>query len=261
MEPERLCPVQANHCTTQLRIGEHINMRFSLPKLRKLTRLDLLVLTVVLFIGIVHLPFPFSSDQSLFVIGARKLSHGGVLYRDFWDLKPPGVYLFYLIGGMVFGFTEVGIHTFELLYMIAFAVSTVLLLEEHFENRSVCSLIPLLTVGLYYAISWSWHLTQVEALVGVPIFLSLCFSIRSSYGHENPSTKLFLSGLTGGVAVSFKLLFLPILIGFWVTCLRAVVIRRERPFRSCLTRFAVPLTAGLLVHFCRSWLILLGTEN
>ena len=43
----------------------------------------------------IHLPYPFAGDQALFLLGAAALDRGEVLYVDFWDIKQPGIYLFF----------------------------------------------------------------------------------------------------------------------------------------------------------------------
>jgi len=195
----------------------------------------------------VHLPYPFDGDQALFTIGAQKVRNGALLYRDFWDLKQPGIYVFYLLAGTLFNFSEVGIHTFELLYMIAFSVVLIITLKSYYVNPAIASLVPLLTVGAYYGASGSKHLTQVEGLVGVPMFLSLWFAL----GYCRPKGRwallqLFLSGLTGGLVLLFKFLFLPILMSFWLTVLVYAVVRKHEQIPSALVRISVPVASGVL---------------
>jgi hypothetical protein len=84
--------------------------------------LTALALTLVAVAGGLCLALPFWGDQALFTIYARELSRGAVLYRDVFDVKQPGIFVFYAIGGSLFGFTEVGIHLFELIYWLAFSV-------------------------------------------------------------------------------------------------------------------------------------------
>jgi hypothetical protein len=65
---------------------------------------------------------PFWADQGLFTLYGRELTHRAVLYRDVFDVKQPGIFVFYAIGGRLFGLTEVGIHLFELAYWLAISV-------------------------------------------------------------------------------------------------------------------------------------------
>src|SRR5205085_8687159 len=106
---------------------------------------------------------------------------------DYWDVKQPGLFWFYLIGGKFFGFDEVGIHGFELLYMISFAVVLTLTLRNYFERKWGHVLAALMMVGYYYGLNGVPHprlgldyLTQVEGLVAFPLFLCLWFSVKGA---------------------------------------------------------------------------------
>ena len=157
----------------------------------------------------------FSGDQALFLIFSRAIDSGAVLYRDVWDIKQPGIFVFFLVGGKLFGFTEIGIHLLEIIYWLVFCLFLIFSLRNYFSNPLFAALTPLFTVGIYYSVSGSLHLTQVEALVGSPLFLSLWFCQKFL---ENPDRKifLFLTGFFGGIVLTLKLMFIVILIGFWI---------------------------------------------
>lgn len=185
----------------------------------RITRLDLAFLVAVLLLGIINLPQPFHWDQAMFSLGARKLHMGGVLYRDFWDVKQPGIYGFYLLGGWLFGFSEVDTHAFELLYLMLFSVVLVWTLKDYFRQAWVTGLAALLTVGYFYACTGDWHMTQVEGLAGFPIFLALWYATRACGAEHRGAVFLFLSGVMGGIALLFKLGFLLIVGSFWLVAL------------------------------------------
>jgi hypothetical protein len=220
----------------------------------RLDGLDILALVAVIVIGLIHLPYPFSGDQALFTIGALKISNGAVLYRDFWDLKQPGLYGFYLIGGILFGFNEVGIHTFELLYMAIFSIVLMKTLRGYYTAPSMAGLVPLLTVGVYYGVSGQWHLTQLEALVGFPMFLTLWYGTGCSYPNGRQSLRFFLSGVMAGIVLLFKFMFLPIVAAFWLTTLVDTTVSKREPLLSTLIRIGVPVVLGVAVPL----LIVLG---
>jgi hypothetical protein len=210
--------------------------------MRGWTRLDVLGIAAVAAIGILQLPVPFTGDQAFFCVGARQVSEGAALYRDFWDVKQPGIFLFYLLGGKLFGFTEIGIHLFELLLLLAFSIVLLQLLKPRFAHPRIASFLPMATVGAYYAVSSDWHLTQVEWLVGVPLFLSVWLTSES----RRPAA-WFAAGLLGGVVLLFKLMFLPMLGLVWVTALLHAVRARGEPVRSVAARAVLPLAAGVLI--------------
>jgi hypothetical protein len=178
-------------------------------RIAKLNRTDFIVLIVIIIIGLIHLPFPFDGDQAFFRLGALEMQQGKVLYRDFWDIKQPGIFCFYFLAGTLFGFDEIGIHVFELIYMVVFSIILLLTIKSYFRYQIIASLVPLLTVGVYYTVSGAWHLTQVEALVGFPLFLCLWLTFKSfKIEGKQRFFLLLISGLFGGIVLLFKFIFL-----------------------------------------------------
>src|SRR5436309_13003867 len=100
------------------------------------------------------------------MLGARTLAAGGVLYRDWWAVKQPGIYAFFVTAGRLFGWNERGVHLLEVLWMTGFAAVLAAMLAR--RRPGVAWLAPLLVVGVYWAAVGPWHLTQVEGLVGLP---------------------------------------------------------------------------------------------
>jgi hypothetical protein len=184
-------------------------------------KLQIAALVSVFLIGLVYVPHPFHDDQAFFTIGAWEMDHGGVLYRDYWDIKQPGIFLFYLAGGKVLGFNEFGIHGLELLYFTAFGVVLMFSLRNYFESNWATALLVLLTVGLYYGVTGLPHvtldyLTQVEGLVAFPMFMCAWFACRAAEVPSHRTLFGFLSGLMAAAVLLFKLVFLPIPLCFWM---------------------------------------------
>lgn len=50
--------------------------------------------------------FPMGRDQGIFAVVAEVMAHGGLPYRDAWDMKPPGIFLVYLVARAIFGAGE-----------------------------------------------------------------------------------------------------------------------------------------------------------
>jgi hypothetical protein len=207
----------------------------------RFSRSEGFALLAVLALGLIHLPHPFDWDQSLFTLGAERLASGGVLYRDFWDVKQPGIYWFYTVGGWLFGFNEVGIHLFELLWMMAFALTLLVTLRRRWGPGPAATLAPLFTVGAYYAAAGNQQLTQVEGLVGLPLYLTLWFATDGR--DEKPrAARAFLSGLCGAVVLIFKLVFLPLVGIIWLLALRAAA--RRGGARCALGSLVLPVSIG-----------------
>src|SRR4029453_3997297 len=104
------------------------------PQTKGSAPLNALALGLVVLAGGLCLAMPFWGDQALFTVYARQLTQGAVLYRDIFDVKQPGIFLFYIMGGSLFGFTEIGIHLFELIYWLGFSVFALITLRPYFST-------------------------------------------------------------------------------------------------------------------------------
>lgn len=214
----------------------------------KLNKIDFIVLIVIVIIGLIHLPFPFDGDQAFFRLGALEMQQGKVLYRDFWDIKQPGIFCFYFLAGNLFGFNEIGIHLFELIYMVFFSITLLLTLKSYFLHQTIASLVPLLTVGVYYTVSGAWHLTQVEALVGFPLFICLWLTFKSfKKDGKQRFYLLLMSGLVGGIVILFKLVLLLIVVGFWLTLFIYSLIRKRQKIQKVLIDTCLPIFIGIML--------------
>jgi hypothetical protein len=218
---------------------------------RWFTKAEAVALLVVVLIGLMHLPLPFHDDQAFFTVAAMKLNQGALLYRDYWDIKQPGIFAFYVLGGKLFGFTEVGIHAFELLYMTILAALLIVTLRKYFQYAWSGAVVVLLTVGFYYGVSGLPHLTQdyltqVEGVVGLPMFLCLWFASDATRVEEGRWFRLFVSGMMGGCVLLLKLMFLPMVLSFWAASLLYFMFRAKRSILSGLIRFVPPIVLGVL---------------
>lgn len=227
-------------------------------------------LGLVALIGLVHVPFPFSGDQALFALSAREMANGEVLYRDFWDMKQPATFIYYYLGSVLFGNSEVGIRGFEWLYMMSFAYLLMQALKHRFQHAVPLALLPVLTVGLYYSASPSLLLTQAEAIVGVPIF-GLIWCFQKALETRQKWLWIFAAGVFGSIVLCFKLIFLIFLSPIFVVSLFKIAraCPEQQQFQAgksglsivgltslalTMVTLAVPLLFGLLLP----WLLILG---
>ena len=185
-------------------------------------------LAVALALGMANLYYPLGADQAVFLLGARALDQGAVLYVDYWDNKQPALYYFWFLGGRLFGFTEFGIHAFELLWLMLFSLLLIVTLRKLLRFPWLAALAPVSTVGVYYATAGEHQLTQLEILVGLPIYLALWFAYRGVERRERRPLYFFLSGLFAAVVVCFKLLVSGIVLAIWVVATLYVIGRSSR---------------------------------
>ena len=209
------------------------------------TLLDVLTLSVTLLIAVIYLPYPFFGDQAVFSTGAARLNSGGVLYRDYWDVKQPGIFFFYWLAGKLFGFTEVGIHMLELFYFLALSVVLILALRNHYQHRWIASVTPLLTVAYYYAASDAWHRTQAEVLASLPLFLS-CFLAIEALNNRPRAMLAFGAGCAAGGVIVLKAAYLPLPVAFWVVSAGYYLRVKRLPGRT-ISRLTLWWALGLSV--------------
>ena len=214
----------------------------------------------IVVIGLIHLPFPFEGDHAYFAVVASAMRDGARLYVDFWDINQPGIFLYYLAAGSSFGFTEWGIHLFELLYWLAFSLILIMTIGRQMANKVIAGLLPLFTVGAYYLLADRGKMMKVEALCALTIFLAMWFAYRFT---TNPNRWLLVaSGVAGGVAVSLKLALAVVLIPIWLLTLFFLIKESDRAWWK-VTGEAVSLAVlgaliplGLLVVLLDRWGIL-----
>lgn len=221
------------------------------------TKLDIFVLILIAVFGIINLPTPFGGDQALFITGAKEIAQGKILYRDFWDYKPPGIFYFYYIAGTIFGFNEVGIHLLELIFWLFFSFLLIIALKSSktFENKFSASLVPLFTSGIYYSYSSVFTLTQVEGIINIFLFLTLWLAIESSKPNSNSILLLFFSGLLGAITVIFKVIYLPLAGIFWLTVLLNLAFKQRKNFNEILKQYVLPLVVGFFLPLVILFLI------
>lgn len=173
-------------------------------------------IAIVVACGSLSLNFPFVGDQVVALIAAKTLHAGGTLYIDFWDNKMPGLFWFYEAAGRLFGFNEFGVHLLELVWMTVFSLVLIWTLRTYFPYRWMAALAPLATVATYYGAADPFHLTQLEALIGLPIFLSAWFASRISWSGRRRALAFLLSCLFAGISVVFKIVYAPLFVAFWL---------------------------------------------
>lgn len=215
--------------------------------LPRFTLYDGVALGLVAVLGVGNLAIAFMGDQVVHVLGAQKMAVGGVLYRDFWDLKQPGIFFFYLIAGRIGGFSETGIHFVELVYLLVFAALLLAATKRYFRSSAVAALVPVLSVGAFYAVARDWHLTQIEGLVGLPLLLTAWIAAESAGPDRRGRAILGMSGFTGGLVALFKFVYLPIVALFWLTALAVRAHGATAQRGKTLTRDVLAISLGFAI--------------
>ncbi len=197
---------------------------------------------VVLLLGLPTLIVPFFTDAADFALGARTILSGGVLYRDFWEVKSPAIYFVYAFAFVPLGQHMVSVRILDLANT-GLAMGVVYLLGRRFFGERAGILAGCLYGVTYLTRAGFEGLGEVESFLALPVVLSILFYRPNSERGVNAGA--FLSGVLLGLAFSIKLSAL-----FFVLALPAVeVMFAERPLRiaPALKRLSIAATGFLVI--------------
>ena len=69
----------------------------------------------VIVLGLPTIIVPLATDQVIYSLGARTILDGGQLYKDFWEIKPPLIFLIYALPSAIAGEHMEAIRVLDLL--------------------------------------------------------------------------------------------------------------------------------------------------
>jgi hypothetical protein len=172
--------------------------------------LRLLALIPVTVLAIAMMWWPEYGDQSLFVLGAQQLREGSVYYRDFWDIKQPGLYWFYQLGDLFIP-GGVGARVLEVALVVAAGLLVLSITSQWTLRRWVRIGAPTMVLGPYLTWSYLDGVGQIEGLMNVLILAA----IRLTWPRRNRPTAAgswFAAGLVIGIVVLLKTLYAPLVL-------------------------------------------------
>ncbi len=162
-------------------------------------------------IFLVYLWFPGDGDQTVFELGARQMADGAVYYRDFWDIKQPGIYWFYQLG-LSLGVGVVGPRLLEIAGAAVAGVVVWRLAARWGLHPFVQVVSPALVLGTYLLLSHRAGVTQIEGLLNpwlLAVF-ALTWPARPGGAAARPIRRWALAGLAVGWIAVLKPIYLPI---------------------------------------------------
>jgi len=116
--------------------------------------------------------YPFGRDQGVFACAADVLRRGGALYRDYWDLKPPGVYYLYLLSFTAFGRTMLAPRLLDLIWTLSAAGVLAAVGARLLSPRTGLS--GALLFLACYALGYGyWHSAQADGFASLPLALAV----------------------------------------------------------------------------------------
>lgn len=166
-------------------------------------RIILVVVAVVL--GATTLAFPRTGmDTSNFAYVAQTIVHGGMPYRDAWDLKGPALFYAYAVPVSLFGTNQFALRAFEIPWQLATALAVFAIAVRVYWRREIGLLAGVLYLVVYYSQNYPM-LGQPDGLLTLPLALSMLCLLR---GLEADRFLVWCgAGAWVAVATLFKLPF------------------------------------------------------
>lgn len=180
-------------------------------------------LVLISVFGLIKLPMPLHRDTATFLWMASLMDRGAVLYVDVWDVKQPAIFLFNYVAGKLFGFTPEGVHAFELLWQLVFAVVIAAALRPLLRYPWLAPLAPLAMLASYWVFCAPHQQTQLEILVGLPLFVVAWLSTIRWRSAASCSLGFLAAGMAAGLATLFKHLLAPIPVAFMIAATAGVL--------------------------------------
>jgi len=170
-----------------------------------------LAIALLLPVVLVYLWYPQDADGILFELGARRLAAGAVFYRDFWDIKQPGIYWVYQ-AGLALGVGVVGPRLLEVAGALVGGVLVRMLTRRWGLHPGVRVLAPLLVIGSYLLLTHRGGVLVVEGLV-VPLLVAVFAGAWPAEPAGGPPRRLLgwaVAGVAAGAIGVLKLVYLPL---------------------------------------------------
>lgn len=168
---------------------------------------DVLVVVIAVAAAGMLLWAPEFGDQATFRLGVARMLDGAVLYRDFWDIKPPGIFAWYFLGALL-GIGDLGIRVLEAVALLTGIPLMRYVAGELGVSSTTRTVSPLFLIVPYVAGVNAFGVGQVEGIVNVALLAAYAAGLRARRGQL--PLRWFTAGLLGGIVLVFKPIYLPI---------------------------------------------------
>lgn len=223
----------------------------------------LLAFFFLLLLGLPNLVYPFGTDQGEYAHIASEMLAGKVIYRDVFNVKPPGTHALHAVALVVFGRSMLSLRLLDWLWQAGAGVSIAAIVWLLYQRRGAPLLAAILYAIGYYSVDF-WHSAQTDGFVNFPAALAvLCFLLalrRLEQGTTIGNRPLILLCLGAGMMTSIAVLLkypIGLLLPFILLILfLAQGVRRETFLAAgwVVAGFALPLLLFATVSAARGGL-------
>jgi hypothetical protein len=146
-----------------------------------------------------NLRYPLGRDQATYCVIGQGLLRGQLLYRDLWDIKPPGIYYIYAVIVKAFGPVMWLIGTVDIIWLLAISICIFYFTKRYLGAPAAA--VAVVSYALWHC-SWGYiHAAQSETFI--TLFVFLAYFILMSHQRENWKGNL-TAGLLCGAAFWVK---------------------------------------------------------
>src|SRR5580700_9997194 len=120
-------------------------------------------LGLVLLRGLPSLRYPLGRDQATYCVIGQGLLRGQLLYRDLWDIKPPGIFYIYKIVVRIFGPVMWSVGVIDIIWLLAISIC-IFYFAKHYLGAPAAAM-AVVTNALWHC-SWGYiHAAQAETFI------------------------------------------------------------------------------------------------
>src|SRR5712692_5003344 len=169
----------------------------------------LAALLFVLFRALPNISYPIGHDQATYCVIGEGLLRGQQLYRDLWDIKPPGIFWLFTLVVKVFGPVMWSVGLVDILWLLAIS---------HFIFRFAERYLGTAAAVIAVLVNAAWHCRVGYVDAGQPECFLMLFVFASYFAASGTGrwqvARQFAAGLCLGAAFWLKynaLAFFPLL--------------------------------------------------
>jgi hypothetical protein len=221
-----------------------------------------LLIAIVLFAGLIRIPSltqPLGPDQGIMSVIGEGILHGGLPYRDYWEMGSPAIFFTYALMFKIFGVSMAAIPVTDTFVSMLTTLLIFLLAKIIWDKRAgyISALLFAffsngVRLGMHaggdIAFGTFWYIAQRETFM-LPLIVASMYLLLKSDEKHGFSWSLLFTGFCSGLAFVYKfpsaLIFICIIGYLNITVLTAGV---NRPLKILLLK-DLTLIAGFILAF------------
>lgn len=158
------------------------------------------------------LMLPLGSDNVVYLRGGQCIAQGGMMYRDYLDLKPPAIYYLMAFCVKLFGSTDLSVRIFDIIYQLI-SLAILVFVVNKMSGSAILSRINAVVFTVMYiclGMGSSLHCESFAIPLTTLIIYHTWLLSRNSNAELNRSSVLswILVGLMIGISTGLKMTFL-----------------------------------------------------